>query len=463
MASTIENLEKSMQKLTITVEREAFAEAMKKAYLKNRNRFSVPGFRKGKAPMNIVCNYYGEGVLYDDAIDAAMQPAYEEALKEHDVKPFSRPEVDVTAVGSDKGLEFTCEFAVKPEVKLGEYLGVSAYRPAVEVKEEEIDEQIERDRMRASRLVPVEREVKNDDLVTIDYKGSVDGVEFEGGSAEQYDLKIGSGSFIPGFEEQLIGRRKGETFDINVKFPEEYHAEDLKGKDAVFNVTIHEIKEREMPELDDEFIKDITEDCDTVEEYRSKIRADKEKNANERADRELEENAVSAAVKNAEVEIPEAAVRDEIEEMLQEQRQQMAYQGLKLEDYLKYMNIDLNVFKLQMREPAQIRLKNRLVLEAIARAEKLEVSEDDLAKRFEDLATVYGREADEIRQSFNEENLEALKESMLTQKSAELLREKAAVTDVKPEPEHEHDCDCGHEHDCDCGHEHEEQEAAEKE
>ena len=213
MASTIEKLEKSMQKLTVTVDREVFADAMKKAYQKNKNRFSVPGFRKGKAPMNIVCNYYGEGVLYDDAIDAAMQPAYEEALKEHNIRPFSRPEVDITSVGSDKGLEFVCEFAVKPEVKLGEYLGVTAYRPPVEVKDDEIDEQLERDRLRASRLVPVDREVKNDDLVTLDYSGSIDGVAFEGGTNENYDLMIGSGSFIPGLEEQVIGHKKGETFE----------------------------------------------------------------------------------------------------------------------------------------------------------------------------------------------------------------------------------------------------------
>lgn len=471
MASTIEDLGNSMQKLTVTVEREAFAEAMKKSFQKNKNRFSVPGFRKGKAPMNIVCNYYGEGVLYDDAVDAALQPAYEEALKEHDIKPFSRPDVDITSIGSDKGMEFTCEFAVKPEVKLGEYLGVSAYRPPVEVKEEEIDAQIDSDRLRASRLVPVEREVKEDDLVTMDYKGSIDDVPFEGGSAENYDLTIGSGSFIPGFEDQMIGRKKGESFDIHVTFPEEYHSEDLQGKEAVFNVTIHEIKEREMPELDDEFVKDITEDCDTVEEYRAKIRADKEKVANERADSELEENAVAAAVKNAEVEIPEAAIRDEIEDVLQEQRQQMAYQGLRLEDYLQYLNIDINIFKLQLREPAEIRLRNRLVLEAIAQAENLEVSEEDITKHFVEMAKVYGSDAETIRKSFTDENLEALKEGMLIRKSSELLREKAAVTDVKPEPEHEHDHEEDHEHDGECEHEHddegehehEEQETAEKE
>lgn len=465
MASKIEKLENNMQKISIEVGVEEFKKAMNAAYLKNKSRFAVPGFRKGKAPFAIVVNYYGESVLYEDAIDIAMQPAYEEALKEHNLKPYSRPAVDVESVGMDKGLTFTCEFAVKPEVKLGQYAGVTAYRPAVEVSEEEIDKLIERDRMRASRLVPVEdRAVADGDLVTIDYKGSVDGVPFQGGSAENYELKIGSKTFIPGFEDQLIGHKDGESFDINVKFPEDYHAEDLKGKDAVFAVTIHGIKMREMPEVDDEFIKDISEDCNTVAEYREHLKADQEKAQNERADREFEGRAVDEAVKNAEVEVPAAAVEDEMDHMLQEQRQQLAYQGLRLEDYLKYLNINMQVFRAQLREPAANRLKRDLVLEAVAAKENLSVDEAELDKRFEDMAAVYQRSAEELKAGFNEENIEALKEQLLLEKAARFIREKAVATDVKPVEEHEHDehCGCGHDHDhdehCECDHDHEEHE-----
>ena len=437
MASSIETVEKSMCKLTITVDSAEFREALKQAYQKNKRRFAIPGFRKGKAPMNIVTNYYGEGVLYDDAIDIVMQPAYEAALKEQEIEPFSKPEVEITSVGSDKGLEFVCRFAVKPEVKLGEYLGVEAYRPPVEITEEEIDEKIERARLRASRLVPVERPVENDDTVTLDYAGSVDGELFQGGSAENYDLKIGSGSFIPGFEEQVIGHEIGENFDINVTFPEEYHSEDLAGKEAVFNITIHEIKKRELPEVDDEFIKDISEDCDTVEEYRKHIEEEEKKFKEERAQSELENNAIAKAIENAELEIPEASVRDEMDDMLNEQAQRMAAQGIRLEDYLRYLNIDAQVFRMQFREPAIERIKRALVLEAIAEKEEIEVSDEDMDKRFEDMATLYGRSADELKAGFDEENLKALKANLRVEKAAHLLRDKAVVTDVKPEPENE--------------------------
>lgn len=438
MASKIENLEKNMQKLTIEVSPERFKEAMQRAFNKNKSRFSVPGFRKGKAPYAIVSHYYGEGVLYDDAIDELLDPAYKEALKEHDVDPFSSPRVSIEEVGSEKGLTFSCEYALKPEVKLGEYKGLKAYREKVEVSDEQIDQKIESARLRASRLVPVnDRPVQKDDLVTLDYSGKVDGKKFEGGSAENYELKIGSQTFIPGFEDQLIGHKVDESFDIHVTFPEEYHAKDLAGQEAVFSVTLHEIKERELPEVNDEFIKDISEDCDTVAEYREHLRKEEEEHRNEHADQDFEQRAVMAAVKNAEIDVPAAAIEDEAGRMLDEQRRQLAYQGLKLEDYLRYMNMNEQIFKAQLLKPAEERLRHELVLQAVAAAEKISVSDEELENRFKEMAELYKEDVDKIKESFGDEGIKALKEQMLLEATSKFIREQSVATDEKPKEENE--------------------------
>ena len=293
MAAQLEQLENSMVKITVDVEKEDFQDALQKAFNKEKNRFSIPGFRKGKAPMKIVTNYYGEAVLYDDAIDFAAQPAYEKALDELTIEPYSQPSFEILEIGSDKGMSFACTFAVKPEVKLGDYKGVTAYRPDDSVSDEDVDKEIERAREQVSRLVPIEdRPVQENDTVTIDYSGSKDGVPFEGGSAENYDLIIGSNTFIPGFEEKLIGHNMGEEFDIDLTFPEDYHAADLAGQDVVFHVKIHEIKFREIPELNDDFVKDVSEEDDTVEQYKESTRKRLSEEKAKYADEDMMNNAI---------------------------------------------------------------------------------------------------------------------------------------------------------------------------
>ncbi|HZJ69207.1 MAG TPA: trigger factor, partial [Candidatus Eisenbacteria bacterium] len=332
MAAQIEHLDNNMAKITVEVSKENFRDALNKSFNKNRKRFTIPGFRKGKAPLKIVTNYYGESILYDDAIDFAAQPAYESALKELEVEPYSQPDFQIEDIGADKGLVFNCKFALKPEVKLGDYKGVVAYKPEASVSDEEIDSEINRAREQVSRLVPVEdRPVEDGDTVVIDYSGSKDGVPFEGGQAEKHELVIGSNSFIPGFEEKLIGHEIGEEFDIDLTFPEEYHAEDLAGEDVVFSVKLHEIKLREIPELDEDFVKDVTEDCDTVEEYKESVKNRLKESKEKQVDNVFMDNAIKVVVKNAEIDLPHVVVHEEMERMYQDQARQMSMQGFDME------------------------------------------------------------------------------------------------------------------------------------
>ena len=434
MASKIEKLENNMAKLTVEVPAEDFQKAMKGAFKKNMKHFSIPGFRKGKAPMNLVMNYYGEGILYDDAFDLVADDAYKKALDEAEVEPFSSPSINITEIGSDKGVTFEAEFALKPEVKLGDYEGIEAFRPDIEVSDDEVDQRIEHERQKVSRMVPVEdRAVEDGDTVTIDYKGFKDGVAFEGGEGANYDLVIGSNTFIPGFEEQVKGHNAGEEFEINVTFPEEYHSEDLKGADAVFEVKIHEIKHRELPELDDEFVKDVSEECDTLEEYRAAIRKELEENAKNRADGVFMDNAVEVAVNNAEVDIPHVVIHDEINRMMDEQAQQMRYQGLDFDQYLGYLGMTRNVYASQLHEPAEQRVKSRLVLEAIADEQGFEITDEDYEKQFENMAKMYGSDVERIKKSFdNDEMREYLADDMKLGKASEFIKEHAKATDVDP-------------------------------
>lgn len=433
MTSTLEQSGANLRKIKIEIPQSDFQEALKKSYQKNKNRFQVPGFRKGKAPMPIVSNYYGEAVLYDDAIDILIDPAYREALKEHEIEAFSHPEVSIDAIGSDKGLSFTVEVAVRPDVKLGDPSQVEAYRPAAVVEDKDVEERIERDRLRVSRLVPVDRPVQKDDTVTIDYEGRVDGVAFDGGKAENYDLKIGSNSFIPGFEDALIGHSKGETFTIQLRFPDDYHSEELKGKDTEFTVCIHEIREREMPELDDEFVKDISEDLDTVDQYRQSIREELEKQAGERAENEFQQRALEAYVKLAEMELPELAIQDEVDHMVQEQRQQMMYQGFQLEQYLQMLGISEAAFRMQLRASAEQSLKERLTLDALAKEQGFEVSDEAFEKRLKEIAELYQMDFEKVKERFSGEEAAPIKENMLREEAIKYLASKAKATDTLPE------------------------------
>ncbi len=436
MASKIEKLEHNEERLTIEVDAATFKKAMQEVYQKQRNRFSLPGFRKGKAPFAMVVNYYGEGVFYEDAIDIVLDPAYQAALEEHEAKPFSTPDVDITEISMDKGVTFTAEYALKPLVKLGDYIGVEAYRPEVTLEDDEIMQRIDQKRFELSRLVPVEgRSIEEDDHVLLDYEGSLDGVPFAGGKAENYTLEIGSGSFIPGFEEQLIGHQAGEEFDITVTFPEEYHSEDLQGKEAVFHIKVHEIKAREIPELDDEFIKDISEDCDTVDEYKKQLREEMEAERNKAADREFDENILNILIQNSEFEISEKIVRDEMRRQFDQHRQMMMYNGFPMERYLQAVGMTEQQYMLQLREPALDSIKKSFALEAVAEKEQLEVSEEDIQKELQRMADMYKMEIEKLEEQFSADRKEDLKDQLKIGKAADFLREKAKATDVLPEEE----------------------------
>lgn len=425
MASVMEKKEKNVVTLTIDVSPEAFAEALQRAFAKNKNRFSVPGFRKGKAPMQIVTKYYGEGVLYDDAIDFAATPAYTAAIKEHGIEPVSRPDMDIIEIGREVGLKFTVDVTVKPEVELGQYKGVEAVMPVVEITDEDVERDLKSVQERNSRQIKIEdRAVQEGDTANIDYEGFLDGVPFEGGKGADYDLKIGSNTFIPGFEEQLIGKNAGEEFDIDVTFPDDYGSEELKGKAVVFHIKLNEIKVRELPELDDEFAKDVSE-FDTLDEYKASLREKLADNAQKRADGTFEDNVVQAVSANATVDIPDAMIDREVEQMIQEQSQQMRYQGIELEQYLGYIGQTMDAFREQLRDAASRRILMSLVIEAVAKAENIEASEEEVEAEIERLAEMYQMKAEDLKSRMLGDDDNFVKENVIRQKAVELLKAEA--------------------------------------
>ena len=439
MASVMEKKEKNVVTLTIDVSPEAFAEALQRAFAKNKNRVSVPGCRKGKAPMQIVTKYYGEGVLYDDAIDFAATPAYTAAIKEHGIEPVSRPDMDIIEIGREVGLKFTVDVTVKPEVELGQYKGVEAVMPLVEITDEDVERDLKSVQERNSRQIKIEdRAVQEGDTANIDYEGFLDGVPFEGGKGADYDLKIGSNTFIPGFEEQLIGKNAGEEFDIDVTFPDDYGSEELKGKAVVFHIKLNEIKVRELPELDDEFAKDVSE-FDTLDEYKASLREKLADNAQKRADGTFEDNVVQAVSANAKVDIPDAMIDREVEQMIQEQSQQMRYQGIELEQYLGYIGQTMDAFREQLRDAASRRILMSLVIEAVAKAENIEASEEEVEAEIERLAGMYQMKAEDLKSRMLGDDDNFVKENVIRQKAVELL--KAEAVKIAPpaveEPEEE--------------------------
>ena len=436
MGSVIEKKENNLVTLAIDVSPEDFRKALSQAYIKNAGKFSVPGFRKGKAPMGLVTKYYGEGVLYDDAIDLAANPAYLEAVREHSLDPVSRPEIDIQEIGGDKGLKFTVTLTVKPEVVLGQYLGVTAVKPAYPVTEEEVDAEIERVRDRNSRLVPVEgRAVTTGDIANIDYEGFVDGVPFDGGKGAEYDLKIGSGTFIPGFEDQLAGKSAGDECEVNVTFPEEYGNAELQGKQAVFKVKVNSVKAKELPALDDEFAKDVSE-FDTLEAYRESIRTKREEGAATRAQAEFENNVVKAAVANATVDVPAVMTENELDSMVDNQAMEMRYQGIELDTYLQYMGKTKEEFREGLRETAAERVRTNLVLEAIVKVEQPEVAEAEIDEEIERMAKMYGLKPEEIRERMAPGENSFVKDSIAVRKAVEIMTAAAvpAEAEVKEAP-----------------------------
>ena len=383
-------------KLEITIDAEKFENAIKKVYFQNAKYFNIPGFRKGKAPMNIVEKYYGAQIFYEDAFNEIATEGYEEALKENSIEAVSRPEVDIVQMEKGKDLIFTAVVQTKPEVELGKYKGIEIPKIEYNVKDEDIEHELSHMQEHNSRLITVEdRELKDGDIATIDFEGFVDGVAFDGGKAEGHELEIGSGAFIPGFEDQLVGMKIDEEKEIKVTFPKEYFSKDLAGKEAMFKVKLHEIKKKELPELDDEFAKDVSE-FDTLEELKASIKEKQEKNNEQRAKYETEEAAIKAVCEKAKLDIPTGMIELEVENMLKDFEQRLSYQGLNLDQYLKMLGKTEDELKKEYESQAIEAIKSRLVLEAIINAEKIEASKEEIKEKIEEMAKNYGKKAEEL-------------------------------------------------------------------
>ncbi|MEA5059020.1 MAG: trigger factor [Candidatus Pelethousia sp.] len=391
----MEKLEGSKIKLTIEVSAAQFEEASQKAYHTAGKKYNVPGFRKGKAPRKVIENMYGALAFFDDAFDILYPDAYQSAIQQHGIEPVDRPDVSIESLPEGENpLVFSIQVAVKPEVELGQYKGIEVEKRAYNVTDEDVSAAIEQLREGVARMVDVERAVENGDTVNLDYSGSVDGVKFEGGTAEGQTLVIGSGSFIPGFEAQMVGMKIGEEKDIEVTFPEQYHAENLAGKKAVFTVKVNNVQVRELPELDDEFAKDVSE-FDTLEALKEAKRKELLEQAERDAKTEKENAVVGTAVENATVEIPDAMVERQIDSFLNDMRYRLRMQGLSLEDYLKYTNTELAALRDQCRADAALRVKSQLVIEAISKVEKIEATPEEISRKVAEYATRLNPEAAE--------------------------------------------------------------------
>ena len=445
MKVTKEILENKKVKLEINIDPQAFEKGMEKSYLKNRKSISVPGFRKGKVPRKIMERYYGEAVFYEDAINEIFPDAYDEAVKETGIEPVDMPEINIVQVGSGKELILTATVVVKPEVELGQYKGIEVEKAEYTVSDHDVDHQLEHVLEDNARWIAVEdRGVQNGDRVSLDYAGSVDGKAFPGGTAEKYSLDIGSGHFIPGFEEQLIGMKPEEEKDITVTFPEDYHAEDLKGKEAIFHVKIHDIKEKELPALDDEFAKDVSE-FGTLEEYKADLKQNLQKTADDNARNTMENQLIQKITDNAKIVIPEVMVENEIDNMVHEMDYRLQYNGLNMEKYLKITNTSAEDFRAQYKDSAYNRVKTQLVLEAITKAEGISVTEEDLEKEYAKLAEQYKRNVEEIKKSFST-NTKVIENSILVQKTTDKLMKEAVLVESQHDHENDHDHDQQHDH-----------------
>ena len=418
-------------KLEITVEAEKFENAMKKVYFQNAKYFNIPGFRKGKAPMNIVEKYYGAQIFYEDAFNEVATEAYEEALTENKIDVVSRPEVDIAQMEKGKDLIFTAVVQTKPEVKLGKYKGIEIQKVEYKVDKKDVDHELEHMQEHNSRLVTVDdRPLENGDTATIDFEGFVDGVAFEGGKAEGHELEIGSGTFIPGFEEQLIGMELENEKEIKVTFPKEYFSKDLAGKDATFKVKLHDIKKKELPELDDEFAKDVSE-FDTLEELKKSIKEKLTKNKEQREKYETEEAVLKAVCEDSKLDIPSGMIELEIDNMLKDFEQRLSYQGLNLEQYLKMIGKTEEEMRKEYEPQAIEAIKSRLVLEAIMKAEKIEASEEEIKAKMEEMAKSYGKDVEELSKNENLKNY--LAEGIKSEKALEFIVNNAKVTEKKKE------------------------------
>ncbi|MCR5459925.1 MAG: trigger factor [Acetatifactor sp.] len=425
MSLQVEKLEHNMAKLTIEVGADELEKAIEKAYQKNKGKISVPGFRKGKVPRKLIEKMYGEAVFYEDAANALIPEAYDKALEECEEDIVSSPKIEVTSIEAGKGMTFTAEVALKPEVTLGEYKGVEVAKADTDVTDDEVMAAIDKERESNARAIVItDRPVKPGDETIIDFEGFVDGVAFDGGKGENYPLTIGSGAFIPGFEEGLVGANLNEEVDVNVTFPEDYQASELAGKAAVFKCTVKEIKEKELPELDDEFATEVSE-FDTLEEYKADVKKNLEEKKISNAKREKIDAVIDAVVNNATMDIPEAMVTTMQRQILDEYAQNMQAQGLNLEQYMQYTGIDADTMMDQLKPQAESRIKGRLVLEAVAKAENIVATEEDFEAEIKTMAEAYGIEADKAKELLGEKGKKSVMEDVCIKKAQEFIVENA--------------------------------------
>lgn len=438
MSVKVEKTEnKNELKLEFIVEAKIFDEGIKKVFNKNAKYFNIPGFRKGKAPMNVVEKHYGDEMFYEDTFNEIVPEIYDEAIKAEKLEVVSRPDIDISQIGKGKDLIFTAIVQTKPEVKLGKYKAVSIDKVEYEVTDHDIEHELGHMAERNARMVTVtDRAAENGDTVVMDFAGSVEGVEFEGGKAENHELELGSNTFIPGFEEQVVGVKADEVKEVKVKFPSDYFSKDLADKDAVFKVTVHEIKKKELPKIDDEFAKDVSE-FDTLKELKADIKVKQEEKNIEKTKNEIEEMAVKAVCDNSEVEIPSGMVEVEIDNMAQDMDRRLSYQGVNLEQYLNMMGKTMEDFRKDNEEAAKFSVKMRLVLESVFNDAKLEVSEEEISAKVTELSTSYGKKEEEIRE--NEELMKHIEDSIKTEKSINFIVDNAKVKEVAKKSKTEKD------------------------
>ena len=422
--ASFEKLESNKVKLGMTISAEDFDKAVDKAYLKLRKTITVPGFRKGHAPKGVIEKAYGWYVFVDDAFDEAYPAVYEAAVKEHDVKPVDRPDITILSAEKGEDVAFEAVVTVMPEVSLGQYKGIEVEKQEYNVTDEMVNAEIERERENVARMIDVERPVENGDEVELDYSGTVDGVKFEGGTAEHQTLVIGSGMFIPGFAEQMIGMNVGEAKDLNVKFPDEYHSDELKGKDAVFHVKVHAVRVKELPEADDEFAKDVSE-FNTIAELRDHKKEELEKKAMNEAKAKKENDVIEKAVANATVDIPDVMIDRQADRMLNDIRYRLSMQGISLEDYCKYTGTKTEVMKAEMKNEAERRVKTQLVLDAIMKAEGIKAENDEVDKKIDEYCAQFDDKAEEFKAKLNEDDKAYFEDQVLLDKTINMLVDSA--------------------------------------
>ena len=435
MSLQVEKLEKNMAKLTIEVSAEDLDKAMEKAYQKQKSRISLPGFRKGKAPRKMIESMYGKGVFMEDAVNSLVPQEYTKALGECDLEIVSQPEINVTQMEPGKALIFTADVAVKPEVTLGDYKGVEVPKSEIVVTDEEVDAEIRKEQEKNARTVAVEdRAAANGDITTIDFEGFVDGVAFDGGKGSDYALTLGSGTFIPGFEDQLVGANAGDHVEVKVTFPEEYQAKELAGKEAVFQCDVKKIETKEVPELDDEFAKDVSE-FDTLAEYKEDVK----KNLTEKKEKEArtakENAAVDKAIENAQMDIPELMTKTECRQMMDDFSRRMQQQGLSMEQYFQFTGQSMDKMLEDMKPQALKRIQTRLVLEKVAEAENIQPSEEEITEEIQKMADAYKMEVDKIREAIGESGLEQMKKDMAVQKAVTVIADAAVEVEKAADAE----------------------------